>query len=137
MKSKLLTTTLLLGLVALSGITASGSVQAASADMKTDAQRKQYLEAQKRKIDKQAESQIDRVRDGQKGLANSGASQKRIEQIEKERDTKKKALDDHYKQGTQRDVVGLDGKRKAAPAPSKKAPQYVVGIDGKRKLKNP
>ena len=159
MKSKLLITTLLLGFAAFSGTTVSDYASAASSDMKTDAQRKKYLEEQKRKIDKQAEDKADRVRDGQKGMANSGASHNRIEEIERERDAKKKALDDHYKKGAQHDVVGLDGKRKnATPTPGKTpqggvvgldgkrkvspgttntAPQYVVGVDGKRKLRNP
>ena len=155
MESKLLLTTLLVGLLAFSGIPGGNYAQAASTSAKTDAERKKYLEEQKRKIDKQSERQTDRVLDGQKGLGNSGSSQKKIAEIERERDARKKALDDHYKQGSQRDVVGLDGKRKnPTPAPSTaaktsrvsvdgklstmpKTPQYVVGVDGKRKLKNP
>ena len=132
---------LVVGFLAFSGIPGYNHAQAA--EQKTDAERKKYLDEQKRKIDKQAEREIDRVLDGQKGLGNSGASQRKIAEIERQRDAQKKALDDHYKQGS-RNVVGLDGKRKGTP-PSASAPNKttgastaknsgnVVGLDGKRK----
>ena len=162
MKSRLLITALTVALLAFSGI-AGHIPQANAAEQKTDAERKKYLDEQKRKIDREAEREIDRVLDGQKGLGNSGASQRKIAEIERQREARKKALDDHYRQGrgnvvgldgkrkgadSSRNVVGLDGKRTGsntaavtpkkpsgttAPTPAK-TPRYVVGMDGKRKL---
>ena len=159
MKFRLILPTILVGLTGLAGIPGAHHAEAASADAKTDAQRKQYLDNELRKIDSQAERDIDRVLDGQKGLGNSGASQKKIAAIESQRDARKRALIDHYNQGRTGVVgldgklknsgatpapvangsvttgrVGLDGKLKSAPAPAPKAPHYVVGVDGKRKL---
>ena len=147
MKSRTLMMTLVLACLAFPGISAYTPVQAA--EQKTDAERKKYLDEQKLKIDRQAEREIDRVLDGQKGLGNSGASQRKIAEIERQRDAQKKALDNHYRQGST-NVVGLDGKRKGAPSsapapnkaaaagtaksPAAKAPHYVVGVDGKRRL---
>ena len=159
MKSRLLPSLLLAGLVGLAGVPGANYVGAATTDAKTDAQRKKYLDEQLQRIDQQAEREIDRVLDGQKGLANSGASQKKIAEIERQRDARKKALVNHYNQGRTGVVgldgklknptatpapsangpvttgrVGVDGKLKPAAAPAAKAPHYVVGVDGKRKL---
>ncbi len=135
MNTRTLMMALVVGFLAFSGIPGYNHAQAA--EQKTDAERKKYLDEQKRKIDKQAERDIDRVLDGQKGLGNSGASQRKIAEIERQRDAQKKALDDHYKQGS-RNTVGLDGKRKGTPpsaagASTAKNSGNAVGLDGKRK----
>lgn len=85
----------------ISAVSILGSASAHAAEKKTDAQRKEYLESQKKKIDSQAERRADKVRDGQKGMGNSGATQNKVDEINKERDERKKALDDHYKNNPQ------------------------------------
>lgn len=156
MKVRRILSAIVLGVVGLACMPGANIAEAATASSKTDVQRKKSLDDALRRIDKRAESQINRVLDGQKGLGNSGASSKKIAQIERQRDADKKALIDHYNKGRTGVVgldgklknpgtpaangpvttgrVGLDGKLKPAPAPAPKAPHYVVGLDGKRKL---
>lgn len=61
--------------------------------------RKKYLEDKEKQIDREYQNKTDKVRDGQKGLANSGATQKKVDALEKERDERKKKLRDHYNKG--------------------------------------
>ena len=61
--------------------------------------RKKYLEDRERKIVREYQDKTDKARDGQKGLANSGATQKKVDSLEKERDARKEALRDHYNKG--------------------------------------
>lgn len=155
MTSKLPVSVFVLACVFVAGAPVGAHAQTAAASQKSDAERLKYLNEQKRKIDMETERRTDAVRDGQKGLGNSGATQNKIDQIEKEQNARKKALDDNYRNNAQRRVVGLDGKVKnpgpsgATPppssvgldgknkaAPSKPAPkqsEYVVGTDGKLK----
>ena len=139
-------------LACLAFASSSFSVHAQSGtNQKSEAERLKTLNEQKRKIDRETERRTDQVRDGQKGLANSGATQKKIEQIEREQNARKKALDAHYRKGSQSGVFGLDGKRKGSGQTTSKPPtpgktgaeakkntvpqksEYVVGTDGKLK----
>jgi uncharacterized protein YxeA len=66
-----------------------------NAQYKSQKEREDYYNKKVKQIDDETQRATDRMRDGQKGLANSGATQKRIEEREREGEERKKALKDH------------------------------------------
>jgi chromosome segregation ATPase len=85
-------TVILLTCLALS-IPAVSVVQAQK--YKSQKEREEYYNKRVKEIDQETERATDRIRDGQKGLSNSGATHNRIQEREREGEERKRALKEH------------------------------------------
>lgn len=87
--------TALMMAAALTAVTCAAAP--ASAQYKSQKEREDYVKERSGKIDEETKRATDRIRDGQRGMANSGATQKAIDAREAEGAARKKALQDHLK----------------------------------------
>ncbi len=85
-------------LLMAAALTAATCIAApASAQYKSQKEREDYVRDRSKQIDDETRRATDRIRDGQRGAANSGATQKAIDAREAEGAARKKALQDHLK----------------------------------------